>query len=138
MISVGHKHFIESNYIIEILKASDSRADRITHTAAEGGMLINASGGRRVRSIIKLKGKLIVLSALRADTIKSRLGDIILSSTPGKNDPVSRNNEDIDANDSQPSKFDERRIEADRRRFSYTSYVPERRSGIKRRRKERQ
>ena len=74
MISIGHKHFIEANYIVAILKASDTRAAIITLAAAGSGMLVNATGGRRIRSIIKLKGKQIVLSSLGAETLKSRLG----------------------------------------------------------------
>ena len=55
MISVGYKHFIESNYIVEILEASNARAGSKTHPAAKSGMLINAAGGRRIRSIIQIE-----------------------------------------------------------------------------------
>jgi len=64
MISIGHKHFIESDNIVEILKASDARSAKIKHPAAESGRLIDATDGRRIRSIIQLKSKHIVLSAL--------------------------------------------------------------------------
>jgi len=69
LISIGHKHFIESDNIVEILKASDTRAAIITHPAAESGRLIDATDGRRTRSIIKLKSKHIVLSALGVKTV---------------------------------------------------------------------
>ena len=138
MISVGHKHFIESDYIVEILKVSDSRAVRIRHSAAESGMLINATGGRKIRSIIKLKGKHIVLSALGAETLKSMLGNNTLPSAPRKSDRLSRRHKNNDTNESKSSEFDDQRIGPDRRRFSYTRHIPERRSGVERRGKDRQ
>ena len=100
-------------------------------------MLINAAGGRKVRSIIKLKSKHIVLSALRAETLKSRLGNNIIFSVPGNSDMVDRRQKSNDANKSKRSEFNNRRIETDRRRFSYTHHIPERRSGIDRRSKDR-
>jgi regulator of extracellular matrix RemA (YlzA/DUF370 family) len=137
MISIGDKHFIESDYIVEILKAADNRAARITHTAAESGRLINATGGRRIRSIIKLKSKHTVLSALRAETLKSRLGNNIISPALRNSGILGRKHKNNDANESKSSEFNNHRIEPDRRRFSYTRHIPERRSGIERRNKDR-
>jgi len=70
IIAIGNKHFLETEYIVEILKPVDRRANMITHTAAGRGRLINATGGERIRSIIKLKSKHIVLSALEVKTLK--------------------------------------------------------------------
>ena len=137
MISIGDKYFIESNYIVEILKASDTRAARITHTAARSGRLINASDGRRIRSIIKLKSKHIFLSALGAETLRSRLGNVTLPPDSKKSDILSRKHKNNDANESKPTEFDNQRIGPDRRLFSYTHHIPERRSGIDKRRKNR-
>jgi regulator of extracellular matrix RemA (YlzA/DUF370 family) len=133
MISIGNKHFIESGYVVEILNPHRLRAANMIQTAAESGMLINATSGRRIRSIIKLKSMHIVLSALGVETLKSRLGKItVLPSAPGNNDML-RCNPKNNARESRPSDFDNRRIEPDRRHFSYTHYLPERRSGVERR-----
>jgi hypothetical protein len=40
------------------------------------------------------------------------------------------------ADESKPSEIDDRRVEPDRRRFSYTHHIPERRSGVDRRSEE--
>ena len=137
MISIGGKHFIESDFIVEILKASDTRAARITHTAAESGRLINATDGKRIRSIIKLKSKHTALSALKAESLKSRLGNVTLPPAPKKSDILSCKHKNNDANESKPSEFNNQRIEPDRRCFSYTHHIPERRSGVERRSKDR-
>ena len=50
---------------------------------------------------------------------------------------ISINVKNNNADESKPSEIDDRRIEPDRRRFSYTRYIPERRSGVDRRNKDR-
>jgi extracellular matrix regulatory protein A len=135
MISIGNKHFIESEYIVEILRAEEARRDTLSHLAAATGMLIDASEGRRIKSIIKLKSRHIVLSALGVDTLKSRLGKNIHSGGSGNRAKFRRKAPKKNSLPSTPSEFDDRRIESDRRHFSYTHYIPERRSGTERRNK---
>ena len=120
MISIGHKHFIESDYIVEILKRTDTGADRHIHAAAASGMLIDATGGKRIRSIVRLKSKHIVLSALKVEILQSKIKSPTLFSAPG------------DSNSKQPE-FADRRRESERRHFSYTHHIPERRNGSERR-----
>ncbi len=136
MISIGYKHFIESGYIVEILKPNRLRAAKMMHTAEQSGMLINATSGRKIRSIIKLKSKHIVLSALGVETLKSRLGSsTALPSAPGNKNVLRRGRKKNNASESRSPEFDNRRIEPDRRHFSYTHHFPERRSGVERRSK---
>jgi regulator of extracellular matrix RemA (YlzA/DUF370 family) len=135
MISVGDKHFIESEFIVEILKATDIRRGRIIRASAATGMLIDASGGRRVKSIIKLKSRHMVLSALGVETLKARLGNINLSSVSGQNDLFRPNPKKNHSRESKPSEFEDRRMQPDRRHFSYTHHIPERRCGTERRNK---
>jgi regulator of extracellular matrix RemA (YlzA/DUF370 family) len=73
MIAVGDKHFINSDFIIEILHPVDRRANIMARTAAGNRRLINAAGGDRIRSIIKLKRRFAVLSALEVQTLKSKI-----------------------------------------------------------------
>lgn len=137
MISIGDKNFIESDYIVNIFKVSGTRAAIIKRTAAQSGMLIDATEGRRIRSIIKLKSRHIVLSALRAETLESRYRNINAPAPPGISDTASRKHIINAANESKPSEFVNHRIEPERRRFSYTHHVPERRSGVDRRGRDR-
>jgi regulator of extracellular matrix RemA (YlzA/DUF370 family) len=73
MIWIGNKNFVESSYIDEILVPHGCRATRIKREAAERRMLIVATEGKRLKSIIRLKSKHIVLSALAPETLESRL-----------------------------------------------------------------
>lgn len=135
MIAVGNKYFINSDYIVEILYPEDRRANVITHTAKGNRKLINAAGGDRIRSIIRLKNKFTVLSALEVKTLKSKIKRPSLCAGAGNSIGLEPKHKKTSARDSKPSEIDDRRIEPDRRIFSYTHYVPERRSGAERRRK---
>jgi regulator of extracellular matrix RemA (YlzA/DUF370 family) len=135
MISIGQKHFIESDYIVDILRAVNFRRDRAAHTAAGSAMMIDATGGQSVRSIIRLKSSHIVLSSLGADTLKSRLGKEIHCPESGKRALLRRRPKKKHPRETKPCDFNDRRIEPDRRHFSYTLVVPDRRSGTERRNK---
>ena len=80
MIAIGHRAFLESRYIDEILPAHGSRAERSKHVAAEVGILIDATQGKEVKSIIKLRSEHLVLSSLEPETIQSRLKELNPSS----------------------------------------------------------
>ena len=73
MISIGHRAFVKSNAIVEIIGRDSAFAKRMTDAAAQSRMLINATGGKRPGSIILLKSNHVLLSALQPEIIKSRL-----------------------------------------------------------------
>lgn len=133
MIAIGDNHFIDSEYIVEILRPVDRRANIVTNTAAREKRLINATGGQRIRSIIKLKSKHIVLSALEVKTLKSKIGKTISPSEPGGSNIFRPQHKKNYAHEPKPNDINDRRIEPDRRHFSYTCHIPERRSGTDRR-----
>jgi regulator of extracellular matrix RemA (YlzA/DUF370 family) len=153
MISIGHRNFLESSYIDEILTPLGPRAARFKIHAAEVGMLISATDGKRVKSMIKLKTKHIVLSSLEPETIRSKL--IRLNSCPACANhctaalPMEKNMQENHSEVGAVSDrtwgpdlrlfpracYDEpdRRSGIERRRFSYTCHIPERRIGGDRR-----
>jgi extracellular matrix regulatory protein A len=157
MISIGHKSFLESSCIDEILDPHSPRAARAKRLAAEVGMLISATEGKRAKSMIKLKTRHIVLSALEPETLRSKVrrarsspayaDDYEATERIGEN--VEENNLRADAGNRSTwrPKFvpvssaygDEadKRSGIERRRFLYTCHIPERRSGADRRRSER-
>jgi regulator of extracellular matrix RemA (YlzA/DUF370 family) len=153
MISIGHKSFLESSCIEEILTAHEPRAAKLKRLAAELGMLISATEGKRARSLIKLKTEHIVLSALEPGTLRSKLGQEGSSrATADDYEAKAQTEKNMQENHSrvsaagdrswglehpafQPADYDEpnRRSGIERRRFSYTCHIPERRGGEDRR-----
>jgi regulator of extracellular matrix RemA (YlzA/DUF370 family) len=132
LISIGNQHFVETNLIVEILKPEGARAMRIRRKAAGNRMLINATAGKRIKSMINLNTGHVVLSAVAPETLESRrtknadpsFTDRRVAAHPAFNQDMhhSKQHDPVD-----------RRKEPDRRRFTYTAYIPERRSGVERR-----
>lgn len=153
MICIGHKNFLESSCVEEILSPHGPRAARLKRLAAEAGMLISATEGKRVKSMIKLKTEHVVLSALAPETLKSKLRRLRSSPASADDydalDPAGKSmaEEDPEANAGSErtwkvnfgsslqahSDDHERRSGIERRRFLYTLHIPERRSGADRR-----
>ena len=156
MISIGNSNFLESSYIEEILPAHGSRAARVKRLAAEVGMLIRATERKKVRSMIKLKSKHIVLSSLEPETIRSKLNRLdFCPACPNSCRAVHPLEKNMQEDHSEVGAVRDRtwgpdrrsfpracydepdgRCGIERRRFSYTWHIPERRSGGDRRKSE--
>jgi len=73
MIPIGHENFVESDSIVVVLRPDSAPAKNLRRAADASSMLINATSGRKARSIIVLESNHIVLSALQPETLKMRL-----------------------------------------------------------------
>jgi regulator of extracellular matrix RemA (YlzA/DUF370 family) len=73
MISVGYENFVNSSLMVAILKPDSSPLKKLRHKAENERMLINATSGRKARSLIVMKSNHIILSALQTETLKQRL-----------------------------------------------------------------
>jgi regulator of extracellular matrix RemA (YlzA/DUF370 family) len=78
MLSIGHDNFVRTDSIISILPMKSAPASLLRRGAHKQGLLINASSGRKVKSIIILKSNHIVLSALGPDRLKMRVEKVAL------------------------------------------------------------
>jgi hypothetical protein len=153
LICIGHKNFLESGCVEEILSPHGPRATRLKRLAEEVGMLISATDGKRVKSMIKLKTEHIVLSSLEPETLKSKLrrlnslpasaDDYEVPESPGQSN-LGEGAEAVStrgpkSRPASPACGDDldRRTGIERRRFLYTCHVPERRSGADRRKDQR-
>jgi regulator of extracellular matrix RemA (YlzA/DUF370 family) len=133
LISIGYKSYVASRCIVEISTVTSSAARRLKRKATAKGLLINAAFGRQPKSMIIMKSQHIVLSALQPETLISRLEGPI-SHPPSEDRHVLTHHQDNrQVKSLKPADRGGRRRERDRRRFSYTLYIPERRSEMKRR-----
>ena len=73
LISVGFGNTVSADRIIAIVNPDSSPIRRIIQEAKDGGMLIDASCGRRTRAVIIADSDHIILSALQPETISNRL-----------------------------------------------------------------
>lgn len=72
LINIGFGNSIVSQRVISIVTPTSAPMKRLKDEAKESGRLIDATQGRRTRSIIITDSNHVILSAVQADTIAHR------------------------------------------------------------------
>ncbi|MFW6134991.1 MAG: DUF370 domain-containing protein [Elusimicrobiota bacterium] len=73
MMNIGFGNFVNSDRVITILDPDSAPMKRLREEAKQSKKLVNATYGRRTRSIIITDSNHIILSALQPETIINRL-----------------------------------------------------------------
>ncbi len=73
MISIGYGNLVAANRVISIVSPQSSPMRRLREQASQRGKLIDATEGRRTRSIIVTDSDHVILSAINPETIAARL-----------------------------------------------------------------
>lgn len=72
LINIGFGNMVLGQRIIAIVSPESAPIKRIVQEARERGMLVDATYGRRTRSVIITDSDHIILSALQAETLGNR------------------------------------------------------------------
>ena len=72
LINIGFGNIVAANRIISIISPESAPIKRIIQEAKERGMVIDATCGRRTRSVIVTDSDHIILSAIQTETIAGR------------------------------------------------------------------
>lgn len=72
LLNIGFGNFVVSNRVIAIVNPSSSPMRRLREDARQEGRLIDATQGRKTRSIIVADSNHVILSAIQAETIGQR------------------------------------------------------------------
>jgi len=75
LLNIGFNNGVVTSRIIAIVNPSSSPMKRLREEAKERGQLIDATQGRKTRSIIITDSSHVILSAIQAETISNRLSD---------------------------------------------------------------
>jgi regulator of extracellular matrix RemA (YlzA/DUF370 family) len=73
LLSIGYDNFLWSPSILGVFKPDSAPMKKLRRDASEKGLLIDATSGRRTRSMILMNTGHVVLSALQPETLKARL-----------------------------------------------------------------
>ena len=73
LISIGFGNVVASEKIVAVITPGSSPIRRLKDQARQKGKLVDATQGRRTRSIIVMDSDHVVLSAIGAETITQRL-----------------------------------------------------------------
>ncbi len=77
LINIGYGNSIAENRIIAVVAPDSSPVKRIIAEAKEKGLLIDATYGRKTKSVIVTDSSHVVLSAVSPETVSGRVNDTI-------------------------------------------------------------
>ena len=83
LVNIGYGNMLSSSRIIAIVSPDAAPVKRMIQNARDKGMLIDASCGRKTKSVIVTDSDHIVLSAVQPETVAHRIND---DEQPLKND----------------------------------------------------
>jgi len=73
MVNIGYGNVLPVDKIVAILNINSAPIRKLVQDAKEKDMLINASQGRKTRSVIVMESGHIVLSSVQTETLVSRM-----------------------------------------------------------------
>ncbi len=73
MLNIGYGNLVLASRIIAVVTPQSSPMRRLREEAGERGKLVDATQGRRTRSILVTDSDHVILSAINPETIAARL-----------------------------------------------------------------
>ncbi|MBO5037060.1 MAG: DUF370 domain-containing protein [Clostridia bacterium] len=77
LVNIGYGNSIAENRIVAVVSPDSSPVKRIISDAKEKGLLIDATYGRKTKSVIVTDSTHVVLSAVSPETISGRVNENI-------------------------------------------------------------
>jgi regulator of extracellular matrix RemA (YlzA/DUF370 family) len=79
LLNIGYGNLVVASRVVAIVAPASAPMKRLREEASNRGKLVDATQGRRTRSIIVTDSDHIILSAINPETIASRLfpGDVV-------------------------------------------------------------
>lgn len=73
LISIGFGNMVSAQRILAVVSPDSAPIKRLTQEARERGVLIDASFGRRTRSVLTMDSGHVILSALPPEAVSARV-----------------------------------------------------------------
>ena len=73
LVNIGFGNVVVASRVVAVVHPGSSPARRLKDDARDGGRLVDATQGRRTRSIIVTDSNHVILSAVQGETISQRL-----------------------------------------------------------------
>ena len=75
LINIGYGNLISADRLLAVVSPESAPIKRIVQDSREIGMLIDASFGRKTKSVLVMDTDHVILSAIPPETIAKRLSD---------------------------------------------------------------
>ncbi len=76
LINIGFGSIVSADRLVAMVSPESAPIKRIIQDARDNGMLIDATYGRRTRSVIITDSDHIILSAVQTETLANRIDDM--------------------------------------------------------------
>lgn len=83
LINIGFGNVVSAERMVAVISPESAPVKRIITEARENGTLIDATYGRRTRSVIICDSSHVVLSAIQTESIASRLTNEEMNTSEG-------------------------------------------------------
>ena len=75
LINIGYGNMVSAARIVAIVLPEAAPVKRLISDAREGGNLIDATCGRRTRSVLVMDSRHVILSSIQPETIGNRMNE---------------------------------------------------------------
>ena len=75
LINIGFSSFVAARRVLTVLDPDSAPIKRVVQEARDRGMLIDASYGRKTKSVILMDTDHVILSAIQPETLQARWQD---------------------------------------------------------------
>ena len=72
LVNIGFGNMVNAAHVVAVVSPDSAPSRRIAQSARDEGRVIDATQGRKTRSLLVMEGGQIVLSALQPETIAAR------------------------------------------------------------------
>jgi len=76
VLNIGFSNSVIASRIVAVVNPTSSPMKRLRDDARDRGLLVDATQGRKTRSIIITDSSHVILSAIQTETIVNRLADL--------------------------------------------------------------
>ncbi|SFA79283.1 hypothetical protein SAMN05216249_102170 [Acetitomaculum ruminis DSM 5522] len=84
LLNIGFGNVVNTDKIVCIISPDSAPAKRLVQNGKNDGSVIDASSGRRTKSVIITDTGVIILSALATDTLAGRFNDDVMENRGDK------------------------------------------------------
>ncbi|MCE2390038.1 MAG: DUF370 domain-containing protein [Proteobacteria bacterium] len=74
LVNVGYGNVVVADRVVAVVGPAAAPVRRMREEARKRGKLVDATQGRKTRSVIVIDSDHVILSAVQAETISARLG----------------------------------------------------------------
>ena len=75
LVNIGFGNLIAAGRLIAVVSPDSAPIKRLIQETRDGGMLIDATYGRRTRAVLVTDSDHVILSAVQPETVANRLND---------------------------------------------------------------